>query len=176
MKKAIVALVPLLALTAACGSGTTSGSSSLSPTETKVANNIASYVSTNSPGVLSKGQARCFGRHFVDKAGVSRLEKSRLVDSQHHVTHTAVKWNRPLAEDYVDSYFTCVDYATLVAHQMGKSDPKVDEKSLRSCLHAKVKDADAKELIVDSLLQKTDKALASKNAKAVLACQQGASK
>lgn len=148
---AIVVAVLLLA-TAACGSG---GGSDLSKEEQKVADNIASELSSSSAANLPKKDATCFAEKFVDEAGVKALKDSKLIDDKGKVQTSGATFDKKLSEEYADAYLDCVDFSAQVAKTFAASDKNLDEDKLAACLDEELPDSLVRKVIVDTRSPKT---------------------
>jgi hypothetical protein len=174
MKKASLALAVLLALAlTACG-GSSGSSAQLSASEKKAATGIATYVTSQSNGLIAKKDASCFADKFVAKAGLPKLKKAKLLKADGTVNSSGAKFDKPLATTYVDTYFDCLNYADLEAGFLAKADPTLDKAKLAKCIGSKTNEADAKKLVVGSLIGKPDQALTAANTKVVSDCRTSA--
>lgn len=168
----VMAAAALSVSVAACGGG----GAKLNKEEQKVADNIAAYIKESSQGQLTTKNTQCFGDSFVASTSIKRLEKAKLIKASGEVNRTAVSFDKDLADKFAGAYFKCIDYAEEQAKQVNKAAPVTDVKKLEDCIRKGVPEAEAKKLVVSTLLKKPDQKLAQTNYEKVTACQKKFSK
>lgn len=178
MKKAVLAALGVLLLLAvtACGSGT-KAAPKLSKEEKKVADNIAKTFTSQSSGALSKKEADCFARGFVQAVGVKKLKSAKLITATDELNQSGAQFDKSISTKFADAFLGCVDYQKRQAEEIAKADSKVDATKLRTCLEKQMPESYVKKLIIASQTQSADGAkLVEESTKKLTACKTEATK
>ncbi len=178
MKKAVLAAlsVGLMLSVAACGSDG-KDTPKLAGEEKKVAANIAKTFSSESSGALTTTEADCFANGFVDKVGVEKLKKAKLITAKGELNQSGAKFDDEISGKFADAFLGCVDYQKRQAEEIAKADAKVDEAKLQACLEKDMPESYVRKLIVASQTQSADSAkLVEESTKKLTTCKTQATK
>jgi hypothetical protein len=176
MKKAILAALGVLLLVAvtACGSGKSDhkATPSLSKDEKAVAAKISKSFTEQSSGALTKTEADCFAKDFVDKVGLTKLKSAKLITAAGDLNTSGAKFDASLSGKFADAFLGCVDYQKRQAEEIAKADTTVDVTKLQACLKREMPESYVKKLIVAAQTQDTtSSALVEESTKKLTSCK-----
>ena len=130
MKKPILAALGVLLLLALTACGGSSDKPKLTKEETKVAGNIAKLFASQSSGALTSKESRCFANRFVDKVGLAKLKKKKLITADGQLNQSGTStFDKATSEQFADAFLACVPYQKRQAEQIAKADKTVDEST-----------------------------------------------
>lgn len=138
-----------------CGA---SSSHPLTAKEKKAAHAIA--TSFQSGGMTAK-DATCVADKWVGSVGTPRLVSAGVLTTALQMDPKNQKKPSPaVVQPYADAYFACVDYGRLEAVKFDQVRPHtINDRDFATCAN-KINQADAKQALVDDLLQRNTKVAA----------------
>jgi hypothetical protein len=163
--RAAAVAVPLLVLTAACG--TAPEKAHLDAQDRKAAANLSREYQSEG---FTAADADCLSHGWVARVGSGDLVKAGLLErGSLRPASTSKKPSRTVVQAYADSYFACVDYGRYEAIKFDKQRPGIINQDQFAACADKIDKADAKRAMVDDLLQK-DTAVSTKVLHELLLC------
>ncbi|MBD8871136.1 hypothetical protein [Nocardioides donggukensis] len=153
-------LLLLLGLTAACsGTGTpgaaddreaaSTGTATTTTGSADVAAELSALFARLSPE--SAGAADCFGAALSADLGDEELREAGLLDGAGSAAAQMPSLDRGPAGSWVDAWFGCVDFVSVVGRAQAKATRGLDEAGFRDCLRDALDDEELRSAAVDGL-------------------------
>lgn len=117
----------------------------------------ASLSAALQKGGLTAKDGDCVATRWVGKVGSATMVKDGLLTSALAATSTSKAPSKAVVTAYADAYFDCVDYGKYEAIKFDKARPNVINKTVFAKCANKIDKKDAKQALIDDLLQKTTK-------------------
>ncbi|MDQ6688051.1 MAG: hypothetical protein M3Z50_10680 [Actinomycetota bacterium] len=143
------------AMVTGCGA---SSSHPLTAKEKKAAHSIATSFQL---GGMTAKEATCVADKWVGAVGTPKLVSAGVLTASLQMDPKNQKLPKSaLVKPYADAYFGCVDYGRLEAVKFDQVRPHtINDKDFAACAN-KINQADAKQALVDDLLQRSTKVAA----------------